>query len=93
MVFPPKKPPPNAEGEVICKSSETRPLSLKNTSNKIISGVNNRAILPCVSAQIAKQQRGVVPERNFALNVLEIDVVGRALSNVAQYATHRFVGL
>ena len=61
--------------------SETRPITLKNTDNKILAGVVNNAIAPVVAASCSHVQSGFVKGRNFLNNVLAIDVDGRNLSS------------
>ena len=63
--------------EVRRVAGDTRPLSLKNSDNKTIAGVNNHAAKSMLAASVIDIQRGFVPGRQLVQNVLELDTFGR----------------
>ena len=72
---------PNGEAdpdeEVIVAPEDTRPIGLKNTFNKIICGAWGHAIKFSVSEHLHHSQRGMVPDRNFINNAVDLDTMGR----------------
>ena len=62
----------------VCRSpSDTRPLSLKNSDNKLVAGINNHVAKPMLAASAVDIQRGFVPGRQLVANPLELDTFGR----------------
>ena len=62
----------------VCRTpGDTRPLSLKNSDNKIIAGVNNHLAKPMLAASAVDIQRGFVPGRIALANVLDLETYGR----------------
>ena len=75
--FLPKKPLPHDNVEVQRKPFELRSIGFKNTDNKIIGGVSNRALLGGVSQSLCQIQRGFVHGRNAINNVVDLDSASR----------------
>ena len=78
----PAKPVDNAtsnEGDkrLLRRPKDLRPLTLKPADNKIVAGVINFAILPTLMASASALQRGFVPGRQLAQNVVDLDFWGR----------------
>lgn len=63
--------------EIIREAKTTRPISTKNTDNKIIVGVNVRVLTPRYQQNTHKCQRGFCGGRNFLTNVVALDAAGR----------------
>ena len=57
--------------------SETRPLTMKNTDNKIIASAVTYASIPTFKDTVNNIQQGFVPGRNFVGNVVQLDYVSR----------------
>jgi hypothetical protein len=87
MCFGPKGDEPGDNLEVVRDAADVRPLNLKNTDNKIITGANIRPFKPYATSHTHKYQRGFVPGRNFLSNVVDLDSAARLYS---LYATGRF---
>ena len=56
---------------------EPRPLTMKNTDNKIITAAVNYAAIPTFKDTVNKIQQGFVPGRNFVGNVVQLDFESR----------------
>ena len=84
FVFPPKGSSPSDRTEVIRSSRDTRPISLKNSDNKTIAAVQNKALCKVLSEGLCSVQRGFIRGRNFMQNLVDLDVVGRVYSNEFQ---------
>ncbi len=63
--------------EVIRNEMDARPLSLKNTDNKIITGAHVVPFRAFAKNHTHKYQRGFVPGRNFLGNVVDLDAAAR----------------
>lgn len=59
------------------QADETRPLSLKNTDNKIVCGVTNYGIRGVLMRSTTRWQRGFVPRRQIVDSIADIHVGGR----------------
>ena len=77
MLFAVKGEKPDVTHEVSRLAADTRPLSFKNTDNKIIVGVNNYLAKRMLAASAVDIQRGFVPGRQLVANVLELDTYAR----------------
>ena len=81
FVFPPKpssSDPSPAPGNVVFKHpTETRPLTLKVSDNKIIAGVINQSITPVIRNSACKIQRGFIQGRQSLQNVVDLDFYSR----------------
>jgi hypothetical protein len=62
---------------VFAHPMELRPLTLKNTANKIIAGVLNWIVHPVVRATACSIQRGFIQGRQLVQNVLDLDFSAR----------------
>ena len=58
-------------------AQDTRPLNLKDASNKVVAGVVNHELKPLLSVSLAPAQRGFVQGRNPSHNVIEVDASAR----------------
>jgi hypothetical protein len=81
FVFPPKGSSPDDATAVHREVKDTRPITLKNTDNKILAGVQNFALAPVVAEGACSTQRGFIKGRNFMQNLVDLDTEGRILSN------------
>ena len=72
---------PKAVGAMIeaifCHPSELRPLTLKNTDNKIIAGILNWCIHPIIVKTACSLQRGFVAGRQLVQNPVDLDFYAR----------------
>ena len=77
-IFPPKG---SADDDTILSVNRTadctRPLGLKNTDNKILSGVTNSAITPAITDSAHGSQNGFVAGRQGINNVVTLDAQSR----------------
>ena len=66
--------------------SETRPLTLKVSDNKIVAGVLNHSLAPVVAKNASKLQNGFVLGRQLVQNVVDLDYYSRehAMCDLAQ---------
>ena len=64
--------------------SETRPLALKNSDNKVVCAVANQRIKLPLARAARSAQRGFIAGRNFCTNALEMDSYARCLSVAPQ---------
>ena len=64
--------------EIARRVGETRPLSLKNSDNKVIGAATARTIAPALAADITAAQRGFVPSRDLTTNIFALDAAQRA---------------
>eukprot|EP00959_Pyramimonas_sp_CCMP1952_P133983 2802624-Pyramimonas_sp.AAC.1 len=71
-------------GQVSRGADKVRVLGLRNCDVKVLSATMNAALRPVLERIAPPCQRGLVPGRNFGLNVLELDVSGRQLSCTPQ---------
>jgi hypothetical protein len=73
-----------SDAVAICREPlETRPLSLKNSDNKICAAVVNRSIADVVKQGTHKTQNGFVPGRQLIQNPVDLDAAGRLFSMIA----------
>jgi len=79
-IFVPKGSHPHDPVEVIREPLQTRPLSLKNTDNKIIVATNVKALEPQYKQMTHRCQNGFVAGRSFLNNLLDIDSASRIYS-------------
>ncbi len=80
LVFLPKGEFEGDATEVIRSEMDNRPLSLKNTDNKILAGIQVRAFRRHAIRNTNIIQRGFVPTRNFLENVVDLDSASRIFS-------------
>ena len=71
--FPPKGDCEGDEIECVRWACDTRPLSLKNSDNKIVAGSTNITIRNVVAKHTTRVQRGFTVGRQLVENVLDID--------------------
>ena len=76
-VFSPRGSQPHDPVEIIREPLQTRPLSLKNTDNKIIVASNVRMLEPQYQKITHKIQNGFVKGRNFLNNCVDLDAASR----------------
>ena len=62
---------------------ETRPLGLKNSDNKIVTGVRIFTLASAMRKSTHHTQRGFVPGRQLMQNALDLDAASRIFSNQA----------
>jgi len=62
---------------------ETRPLGLKNSDNKIVTGVRMSTLTEPMKKNTHHTQRGFVPGRQLLQNALDLDAASRIFSNQA----------
>ena len=86
--FPPKGERSLDAVEVIRRAKATRPISLKNTDNKIIVGVAVSKLTPAAKINTHHTQNGFVGGRNFLKNVLDLDSVARIMSMLFGFRGH-----
>ena len=82
LIFLPKKLLPSDIDSVIRPTDATRPISLKNSSNKIISLILNLAVKWILKERLHYSQRGFVSMRHFTDNIIDLDTRGRVLSRI-----------
>ena len=77
MLFVPKGED-ELDAEAISRDpTDTRPLSLKNSDNKLICSVFNHKLRAPLAAAACELQRGFVHGRQLLANVVDLDVYGR----------------
>ena len=76
MVFVPKGEEPD-ERVVTREPADTRPLSPKNSDNKLAGTVLNRKFRQPLSVHACSLQRGFVPVRRLVANVVDLDTYAR----------------
>jgi endonuclease/exonuclease/phosphatase family metal-dependent hydrolase len=76
-VFPPKGENEDDENEVNRQPENTRPLNLKNTDNKTITGAVMDGYRRAMKSSTHKSQRGFVPDRHLIENVIDLDSASR----------------
>ena len=64
-------------GFVERQPGETRPLTMKNTDNKLIAAAVTYATIPTFKDTVNPIQQGFVPGRNFVVNVVQLDLESR----------------
>ncbi len=77
LIFIPKGEDPADAVEVIRASQDNRPLTLKNTDNKILCGSMVSTFREHAVKHTNKIQRGFVSGRNFINNVVDLDSAAR----------------
>jgi hypothetical protein len=75
------------------RADELRSLGLKNSDNKIITGTNVRRFSYAVSKFAVSIQRGFVCERQLVLNIVDLDVISRALGNLNHFPSEAILAL
>ena len=72
------------DADAICREPlETRPLSLKNSDNKVCAAVTNRSLIDVVKQCTHKTQNGFAPGRQLIQNPVDLDSAGRMFSMIA----------
>ena len=84
-VFVPKGNLDADQVEVVREGTDMRPLSLKNTDNKINVSTVNRTLRPVIQEGTHETQNGFVPERQLIQNAVDIDTHGRVFAMKAQH--------
>jgi hypothetical protein len=83
-VFLPKGSTDEDTAKSAKRSAEnTRPLSLKNTDNKIVAAVTNRSITPIIATNSDKSRNGFVIGRQGIDNVIALDTQARIQDHIA----------
>ena len=77
FVFISKAPEADDSEKVIRSPMATRPLGLNNDDSKILNSAVLRSFNEATRRDAAHAQRGFVPGRSFASNVIELDAAGR----------------
>eukprot|EP00973_Karenia_brevis_P000268 37354-Karenia_brevis.AAC.1 len=77
MAFARKKDWVAHKSGVACKPTALRPLNMKNTDVKAISGAALVQLNPVTMKSAHHMQRGFIPSRNFIYNVVELDAWAR----------------
>ena len=80
LVFPPKGEEDGDEIAIERDSKDTRPISLKNSDNKIVSSVGNFSLSAPIALGSCRLQRGFIRGRQLIHNVLDLDTDGRCLA-------------
>ena len=80
-IFPPKGEEAGDDVDFIRDPGNTRPLTLKNTDNKLIATVTNTKIKSTLSTKSNAIQQGFIHGRTFLKNIVEIDTSARLMSN------------
>ena len=65
---------------IVRKPSQTRPISLKNTDNKLIAATVNLTFTRLLTERAHISQQGFLPGRHFEGNIVVADAVARAIS-------------
>ena len=76
-VYPPKGKREEDHVDVVRKAAETRPLSLKNSDNKIICGTINWTVRSAISSRLCSIQRGFKRGAQLIENILDVDTSAR----------------
>jgi len=82
-VLPPKGTAQNDNERVIRSPEDTRPLSLKNSDNKVCTSIINRRLSIAAAEWAHKAQRGFVVGRQGLQNIVDIDTKARIADMVA----------
>ena len=80
LVLPPKGEKRCDANRVVRSAEETRPLSLKNSDAKIISGVVNHSLSTLIPQWARWTQRGFVRGRQGLDNVVDLDTAARVIA-------------
>ena len=77
-ICPPKKVKQSEFGSPIVRTcQETRPIGMKCSDSKLVSSYANQPLTEHLSLRAHEAQRGFIPGRNFAANVLLADTLAR----------------
>ena len=76
-VFPPKGEKETDCVEVRRESNECRPLSLKNSCNKIVGASLNNSVRSAMKKSTHKPQNGFTPSRQLGQNQIDLDCHSR----------------
>ena len=71
-------------------ATETRPLTLKNSDNKIVAAVANYAISPTIQKCASVVQNGFVHGRQLAQNIVDLDHASRVYACRGHSVKHPF---
>ena len=85
-VFIPKGEDENDRIEVLRSADEVRPISLKNSDNKIICSTMNFILRDTVAVHASPLQRGFVGGRRLLQNVIDLDAKARAIGHPVRAA-------
>ena len=77
MVFIPKGVDVLDRESVTREATDTRPISLKNSDNKVVCAAINHKLRHALTANISPIQRGFVPNRQLVANVADLDAFAR----------------
>ena len=72
--------------EVVREAADTRPLSMKNTDNKLVAGAFNLKIKTFTASKLHRHQQGFVVGGQGSTNVCEIDTASRVLALKSNWA-------
>ena len=73
--------------EIVRKATDTRPINLKNTDNKIVAKALNISITPALMSQACELQNGFVRGRQLGQNSLDLDTHSRITAMAHQQET------
>ena len=79
-VYAPKGEETGDSEEVVRAASDTRPLSLKNSDNKITGGTIQMSLKVVLQVSASKLQRGFVKGRVLTNNIVDLDGAARVHS-------------
>ncbi len=79
-IFIPKGAEEDDQNDLCRFGEDTRPLSLKDTDNKLIGTVTNKALTPTLSRSVVAEQRGFTAGRSLLSNVVDRDAMARIAS-------------
>ena len=77
FVFAPKGTQDGDEIQVTRAAGDVRPLTLKNSSNKLVAAAAAASVRQVLVLKAAPTQRGFVPGRQLGMNILDIDTEAR----------------
>jgi hypothetical protein len=75
------------------RADELRTLGLENSDNKIITGTNVAQFSPIVSKHACAIQKGFVQDRQFVINITDLDSISRAQANFNRFDNESILAL
>ena len=72
---------------MIREASDTRPLSLKSSDNKICTAVINRSVADTIKSQAHVFQNGFIKDRTLVPNPVDVDTEARPAANRVKEST------
>ena len=76
-LFPAKGELDDDHIEIVREATDTRPLNLKNTDNKTLTGIINLNMQPAIRSGAHTTQRGFIGGRQLTQNVVDLDFSAR----------------